>query len=563
MRYPTTITRVSLELATGLLIVLLPSSCTDETAPPQPEPVVTAPAAIVSDPDGSVELVAPTGKQTSVEGPFTYVSFRPGTFASSGSSGSVTLLNQRTLASLTVGLQAGGLDPVAFPAEVGDTLLFTVDTGGSASLEFITETPDAKRPTVVRTDPKSGKRDVPLNIQVRTIFSEPIDPATVTNSTLVLEQQRTPVDGRIEVSPDGLVATFLPTAPLLPETEYTVFIGTGILDVEGSPLEEPVIARFTTAPFGSSGGPAAEVAFTGNDLDVYLINTDGTSLRGVARDGPAHRDDDPIWSPTGEKLAFSRSGDYYVANADGTNPVQVSPPGIHDGYRAWSPDGQKLGFDVLDTLDLTWHIYVVDTDGNNLVRLTPPGANEGFPQWSTDGQRIYFVQDPQQVVQQVYVMDADGTNRAPIGTLPDGAVFGDEYYGLWAPDGSKLAFSLNEDIYAMDTNGGSVSIVADSPVIDHYPAWSPDGSRIVYTEEGVLFVRDADGTNQIQLTSPSEVDGYDYEPSWSPDGSTVVFTRDHRFVCRSCPKELRIVELNGTPFATSQVGIGTKPNWRP
>jgi len=155
-------------------------------------------------------------------------------------------------------------------------------------------------------------------------------------------------------------------------------------------------------------------------------------------------------------------------------------------------------------------------------------------------------------------MNADGTNRVPIATLPD-----DAGIGPWSPDGSKLAYSYNDDIYVLDTNSGNAMDVADSPVIDHYPAWSPDGSRIAYSEEGVLYVRDADGTNQILLDSPSDVDGYDYEPSWAPDGSAIAFTRDHRFVCRSCPKELRIISSSGVSIAASLVAIGTNPSWRP
>jgi TolB protein len=464
--------------------------------------------------------------------------------------------------SFTMGLQEGGLDPVAIPAEAGDTLAFTVDTGGAQALEFIKEVPDAKRPTVVRTDPKSGKRDVPLNIQVRIIFSEPVNPETVTNSTLVIGQQRSQIDGDISVSPDGLLATFLPRAQLLPETDYTISVGSGILDIDGTPLDGPVTASFTTAPGGTSPGAGSDVlAFNGDDLDVYLINTDGTILRGVARDGPAHRDDGPVWSPTGDKLAFWRSGEIHVANADGSNPVQVSPPGIHDRYLAWSPDGRKIAFDALDTLDVTWHIYVVDADGTNLVRLTPPGANETSPGWSADGQRIYFQQSPspyQPVAQQIYAMNADGTNRVPIGTLPDGA-----YIGPWSPDGSKLAFGYNDDIYGMDMANGNTFALADSPTIDHYPAWSPDGSRIAYSEEGVIYVRNADGANQILLDSPSDVDGYNSEPAWSPDGSAVVFTR--RYLCSGghrCGAELRMVSLSG-PFTSSLVTAGSSPSWRP
>jgi len=564
MYYPARIRRTSPRAAAGVLFLVLAGSCEQGTAPEKPEPAGISPSAIVSDPAEVEEQLRATGGAVSLTGPVTYVSFPPGTFPTSGSGGSLTVQNLRTLAVLTTVLQDGGLDPEPIPAEVGDTLAFTVDTGGTQAIEFIKEVLDAKRPTVVRTDPKSGKRDVPLNIQLRVIFSEPIIATTVTNSTLALQQERSPVDGRIQVSLDGLEATFFPTAPLLPEAEYTLLVGSGILDLDGTPLEQPVTAQFTTAPPGSSGGAADEVvAFTGTDLDVHLINTDGTLLRGVSVDGPAHRDDGPVWSPTGEKLALWRSGEIQVADADGSNPVQVSPSGIHDFYLAWSPDGQKVGFDVQDSLDETWHIYVVDADGANLIRLTPPGSNEGFPWWSADGQRIYFVQDPQQVVQRVYVMNADGTNRMLIGTLPDGAVFGGAEYGSWSPDGSKLSFSLNEDIYAMDTNSGNVWPLSDSPIIDHYPAWSPDGSRIVYSEEGVLILKDAAGTNAIQLTSPSDVDGYDTEPSWAPDGSAIAFMRDRRFICPACAGRVRILQLSGVTFATRLIAIGSQPSWRP
>src|SRR5262245_33393714 len=220
MQHPTIVRRISPRVAAGLLLLILAGSCEDGTAPEKPEPAGTTLTAIVSDPAEFVGLASSMVGVTSLAGPVTYVSFPPGTFPTSGSEGSLTVRNLRTLAVLTAGLQDGGLDPEPLPADVGDSLEFTIDTGGTQPIEFINEVPDAKRPTVVRTDPKSGKRDVPLNIQLRVIFSEPIIATTVTNSTLVLQQQGSPVAGRIQVSLTGLEATFFPTSPLLPETDY-------------------------------------------------------------------------------------------------------------------------------------------------------------------------------------------------------------------------------------------------------------------------------------------------------------------------------------------------------
>ena len=92
--------------------------------PRRPGPTGISPATIVSDPAGTEELAARAGAAAGAADPVTYVSFPPGTFSTSGQGGALTVLNQRTIASLTTGLQDGGLDPVPLPAEPGDTLAF-------------------------------------------------------------------------------------------------------------------------------------------------------------------------------------------------------------------------------------------------------------------------------------------------------------------------------------------------------------------------------------------------------------------------------------------------------
>jgi hypothetical protein len=56
--------------------------------------------------------------------------------------------------------------------------------------------------------------------------------------------------------PDGLVADLPSDSSAAPRDGIHIFVGSGILDLDGSPLEAPVTAEFTTAPAGSSGGDA-------------------------------------------------------------------------------------------------------------------------------------------------------------------------------------------------------------------------------------------------------------------------------------------------------------------
>ncbi|MCH8874415.1 PD40 domain-containing protein, partial [candidate division KSB1 bacterium] len=48
---------------------------------------------------------------------------------------------------------------------------------------------------------------------------------------------------------------------------------------------------------------------------------------------------------------------------------------------------------------------VMNTDGSNLLRLTNDPATDVGPAWSPDGTKIVFVRDLD-----IYVMDADGSN---------------------------------------------------------------------------------------------------------------------------------------------------------
>ncbi|MBA3374853.1 MAG: PD40 domain-containing protein [Actinobacteria bacterium] len=46
----------------------------------------------------------------------------------------------------------------------------------------------------------------------------------------------------------------------------------------------------------------------------------------------------PLWSPDGRKIAFVRSGDVYVMNADGSGSTEnLTRSPWNEGWFAWSP----------------------------------------------------------------------------------------------------------------------------------------------------------------------------------------------------------------------------------
>jgi TolB protein len=124
-----------------------------------------------------------------------------------------------------------------------------------------------------------------------------------------------------------------------------------------------------------------------DDFRVFTVNPDGTGRRLLVRNGY-----DPTWSPSGDRILFSR---YRVDNdvaIFSIQPTGIGPSELTDGSineePAWSPDGLKIVF-VRDR-DLP-RLWTMNADGSEAKRLTPrSGTGDSTPEWSPDGRRVLF-----------------------------------------------------------------------------------------------------------------------------------------------------------------------------
>lgn len=170
-------------------------------------------------------------------------------------------------------------------------------------------------------------------------------------------------------------------------------------------------------------------------------------------------------------------------------------------------------------------IYVMDADGSDLAPLTTSEfGSDGSPDWSPDGP-IAFVSNRDGNTE-IYVMHADGSGQTRLTDTP--TVW--EQDPVWSPDGSRIAFtsgpdasgSNDQEISVMDADGSDRTRLTDNAARDAYPAWSPDGTRIAFAsnrdgqDEDDIYVMNADGTGQTNLTDSQ---AYDSRPSWQEDGS--------------------------------------------
>ena len=169
----------------------------------------------------------------------------------SGGGGAVNVLSRLSNANQTL-----TLIPVV-PLNTNTTYTVSVsgvqDLGGNALTAPVTTSfttgagADLTPPTVTVVSPANGATGVPTNAVIQLQFSKRVDALTVSTADFLVAPFATsiPVPGTIAVSADGLTATFTPSTPLNPSTNYFIEATGGILDLEGQPLQF-VFTSFTT-----------------------------------------------------------------------------------------------------------------------------------------------------------------------------------------------------------------------------------------------------------------------------------------------------------------------------
>ena len=158
---------------------------------------------------------------------------------------------------------------------------------------------------------------------------------------------------------------------------------------------------------------------------------------------------------------------------------------------------------------------------SDLTQLTFFTEQEGKavdPDWGIDGSQVVFclmkggLDDAE-----IYLVNADGTGLTKIGLGLDPS---------WSPVEDKIAYSSNNQIYTMNSNGDGIAQLT-TEFSSGSPSWNPDGTKITYTyyEDGKasVWVMNSDGTGKISLTTSS--DGEYSLPSFSYDGSKIIYVK--------------------------------------
>ncbi|MCG6925481.1 MAG: hypothetical protein LJF30_09240 [Acidobacteria bacterium] len=252
-----------------------------------------------------------------------------------------------------------------------------------------------------------------------------------------------------------------------------------IVDYDGfNPRRVTVNGSLNILPAWSRDGTSlGYVSYRRGTPLIYLARIfEGKSVPNVTgerEDGQAFA---PAFSPDGEKIAFAsnRSGnmDIWVANADGSEPRQITNTRASETAPCWSPTGQEIAFTSSRTG--TPQLWVMSAEGLNVRRLTTVGAwNDGCA-WNPARQYGEIAYTAQLEAGGLDIAVIDLATRQ-VRQISQGR--GSCEYPSWAPNGRHLVFSCKRSgtwtITVSDREGRSLQSLATGAGNNVQPDWGP------------------------------------------------------------------------------------------
>lgn len=131
---------------------------------------------------------------------------------------------------------------------------------------------DTIPPTVTSIMPDNQASDVARNSGVSAIFSEDIDPATISETSLMVTRDGQTVKGTLRCARNCI--TFKPSSNLEANANYEITIGTNIKDLAGNNLEDQLTWRFTTGTQEDTEPPVVTMTFPANQTIGAPLNTE-------------------------------------------------------------------------------------------------------------------------------------------------------------------------------------------------------------------------------------------------------------------------------------------------
>ncbi len=199
-------------------------------------------------------------------------------------------------------------------------------------------------------------------------------------------------------------------------------------------------------------------------FDIWAVDLSGDAVN--LTDSPGQSEVDPVWSPTGNQIAYSvdSADEIWVMNSDGSYQRSVLTKASGP---SWSPDGTRI---VVSASDGDSEIFTLDLVSGLLTRLTENFESDAHPAWSPDGNSIAFVSSTAGALD-AFVINPDGSGLVNITKTATWY----ESHVHWSSDSALLAIEASKsdtrDVFIMNRDGSNARRMNLSSI--ELPDWRP------------------------------------------------------------------------------------------
>jgi Tol biopolymer transport system component/DNA-binding winged helix-turn-helix (wHTH) protein len=298
-------------------------------------------------------------------------------------------------------------------------------------------------------------------------------------------------------------------------------------------LHSAVPVRLTQGPLNFHdpiGGENGKVFVVGGNGRNEFIDYDLQSHQFH----PAYTDLPGTWmnfSRDGQWIAFSGDGDGTIGRmkSDGTQRLDLTPPGIFAVAARWSPDGRRIAFLGITSTGAQ-RVFLIPADGGSARELFPDNLQQEDLAWSPDGKLFAFCRDQPPhssgpAFSQIHIFNLETGTVSPV-PAPGGMRF-----PTWSPDGQFIA-AVTEDrqqVMLMDVRTHEWAKLSEARLVNNAISWANDGKALYYQDllapgQPVYRIRLSDHKRELVVSFEALLAGSTPRAgfvTFAPDGSLI------------------------------------------